>query len=182
VAESAGDEGQWVWALTQVWLGTVALLEGDPDGAVAAIGLGLDSARRRGDRLSMYIALYNLSQVAETRGDHRRARLHLEEGVRLSVETGDVANLAYCLDALAAVDFAVGAHHRVPVLIGAAQGIREGMSSRSYGYYRPDEDALQRAVDGARSRLGADVYDDALDAGRAMEPRQAADLALSSSS
>ncbi len=56
---------------------------------------------------------------------------HLDEGMRLSLKTGDHANLAYFLDAMAVLEAAEGIHARVPLLLGAAQGIREvGRSPR----------------------------------------------------
>jgi predicted ATPase/DNA-binding XRE family transcriptional regulator len=177
-AEAGGPAGEWTAGLARIWLGTVDLLDGDPDQAVAQIELGLASARRRGDRLSTYIALYNLSQVELTRGRHAEARRHLEEGVRLSLETGDLANLAYLLDATAVLEAADGTHSRVPLLVGAAQAIREGIGAHGYGYYRPDPDALASACAEAGRRLGSDRYDDAVDVGRAMEPDEAAGLAL----
>lgn len=178
LAAEGGDESEWTWALAHIWLGTVALLLGDADEAVRRIESGLASARRRGDRLASYIALYNLFQVELARGEHARARRHLEEGLRLSTETGDQANLAYLLDALATIEAAEGIVSRVPLLLGAAQGIRETIGSRGYGYYRPDPDVLAAAEAAARQRLGTDRYDDALDAGRALAPEQAARLAL----
>ena len=180
-AEAAGDEGEWTWALSWVWDGTIALLEGDPDRAVDHVERGLASARRRGDRLSSYIALYNLSQVEMARGRHDRAREHLEEGTRLSLETGDLANLAYLLDAMAVLEAATGAHSRGPLLVGAARGIREAVGSAGYGYSRPDPAALAGAEEEARGHLGRDRYDDALDLGRGMAPERAAALALGGS-
>ena len=95
------------------------------------------------------------------------------------METGDQANLAYLLDALAVIEAAEGALSRVPLLLGAAQAIREGIGSRGYGYYRPDPEAVAAAAADARgSGSGADRYDDALDAGRALAPDDAARLAL----
>ncbi len=178
LAEQCGVGGEWTWALSWIWHGTVAFLQGDYESAVDRIERGLASARRRGDRLSMYIALYNLSQVELARGCKDRARLHLEEGMRLSLETGDHANLAYLLDASAILEVAEGIHARVPLLLGAAQGIREAIGSRGYGYYRPDPEQRAAAADEARSRLGADRYDDALDLGRGLAAEEAAALAL----
>ncbi len=177
-AEAGGADGEWTAGLSLIWLGTVALLNGDPDGAVEHIERGLVLARRRGDRLSVYIALYNLSQVELTRRANDRARRHLEEGMRLSLETGDLANLAYLLDATAVLEAADGTHARVPLLLGAAQGIRETIGSRGYGYYRPDPDAMAAAEAEARSHLGSDRYDDALDVGRGRRPEEAVALAL----
>ena len=71
-----------------------------------------------------------------------------------------------------------GAHARVPLLLGAAQAIREQLGSFGYGYYRPDPDATAQAVEQARAHLGADRYDDALDVGRGLDPDRAAGLSL----
>lgn len=167
-AEAAGPEVEWTWALAHIWQGTVALLGGDADEAVRLIEEGLRSARRRDDRLTSYIALYNLFQVELGRGDHDAARRHLEEGTRLSLETRDQANLAYLLDAGAVLAAASGQHARVPLLLGAAQAIREALGSQGYGYYKPDPDTIAAAAAEARTHLGADRYDDALDTGRGL--------------
>ena len=180
LAEAAGEEGDWIGSLVHVWLGTVTLLGGDPDRARGFIEQGLISAERRGDRLTMYIALYNLSQVAASCGDRAQARQHLVRGLRLSTETRDLANLAYLLDALAVVEAADGAHPRVPVLLGAAQGIREVIGTTGYGYYRPDEELGRQAAEQAREALGEDAFDDALDVGRAMTVEDAVSFGLGS--
>ena len=178
LAERGGADGEWTRALSLIWLGTVRLLDGDADGAVTHIELGLESARSRGDRLTSYIALYNLCQVEMSRGDLARAGQHLKEGVRLSRQTGDHANLAYLLDASAVLEAARGTHARVPVLLGAAHAIRETTGSRGYGYYRPDPAAIEAAAREAQQHLGQDRYDDALDVGRRLSPEEASDLAI----
>ena len=68
----------------------------------------------------------------------------------------------------------------MPVLLGAAQTIRETIGSRGYGYYRPDPAATERAAREAQQHLGEDGYDDALDVGRRLSPDEATDLALAS--
>ena len=112
------------------------------------------------------------------RGDLARAREHLKEGVRLSRQTGDHANLAYLLDASAVLEAARGTHARMPVLLGAAHAIRETIGSRGYGYYRPDPTAIEAAAREAQQHLGQDRYDDALDVGRRLSPEEASDLAI----
>jgi predicted ATPase/transcriptional regulator with XRE-family HTH domain len=178
IAEAAGAPGEWTAALNQIWLGTIGRLTGDLTGAVDHIDRGLASARRRGDRLTSYVALYNLAQVEVTRGRPDVARRHLADGMRMSLETGDLANLAYFLDASAVLEAAGDVHARVPLLFGAAQAIRESIGTRGYGYYRPDPEAGAKAVDEARRHLGDDRYDDALDMGRRMPPDEAVALAL----
>jgi len=177
-AVAGGADGDWTYALSWIWSGTVSLLRAEPDRAVAEIEQGLASARRRGDRLSTYIALYNLSQVELTRGRPEAASVYLREGTVLSRETSDLANLAYLLEAMAVVEGRQGTHARVPLLLGAAQAIREGLGSFGYGYYRPDPQAIVDAADQARLHLGADRYDDALDVGRGLDPDRAAALVL----
>jgi predicted ATPase/DNA-binding XRE family transcriptional regulator len=178
VDAGTGEYGAWTTALSWVWSGTVALLLGDHARAVEEISQGLASARRRGDRLSTYIALYNLSQVELARGRFAEAAQHLDEGTRLSRETSDHANLAYLLEARAVLEARQGTHARVPLLLGAAQAIREELGSFGYGYYRPDPQAISDAAAEARARLGADRYDDALDVGRGLDPGRAASLSL----
>ena len=62
----------------------------------------------------------------------------------------------------------------MPVLLGAAQVIRETIGSRGYGYYRPDPATTEGAARDARQHLGEDRYDDALDTGRGLSGTEAA--------
>ena len=171
-AEVGRHRGPVDWGLTHVWLGTVALLKGDADEAVRLVEAGLESARSREDRLSSTSRSTTLPGRVG-RGDHAAARRHLEESTRLSLETGDQANLAYLLDAGAVLAAATGQHARVPLLLGAAQAIRETLGSRGYGYYRPDPATIDAAATDARTHLGGDRYDDALDTGRGLSPTDA---------
>ena len=176
--EDQGIYGDWLRSLVHVWLGTVRLVRGDLNGAVETMRVGLESARRRGDRLTAYVALYNLSQVALALGDHRTAREHLHEGMRLTRETGDLANLVYLLEALAVVEGATGEPHRVAVLLGAADAVREVAGGQVYGYYVPDDALREAAAQSARHLLGEDVYGDSVDAGRGLTPDEAITYAL----
>ena len=144
------DDDRWLWTLCHVWLGTVTLLRGKPQEALALVDTALAAARERGDRLAIYIGLFTSAQAAIALGDTDRARTQLEEGVRLSQETGDMANLAYVLDALAVVESSAGRARRVALLLGAAQSLRENVGANVYGYYQPDESPARR-----RGRLRA---------------------------
>ncbi|TKJ34209.1 helix-turn-helix domain-containing protein [Blastococcus sp. CCUG 61487] len=180
IALSGGgmDDDGWLWTLCHVWLGTIALLRGSPQEALALVDTALTAARARGDRLATYIGLFTTAQAAIALGDVDRARAHLEEGVRLSQETGDLANLAYVLDALAVVESSTGRARRVAQLLGAAQVLREIVGSTIYGYYQPDLALRDAAAAAARATLGEDGYADALDEGRSLDPEQAVQLAL----
>lgn len=173
----AGEQGVWMTSLVHVWLGTIQLLEGDAGAGTAEVHRGLAIARVRGDRLSSYTALYNLSQAALAAGDDDAARALLIEGLVLSEQTQDLANLAHFLETMAVLESRAGRHVRVATLFGAAAAIRETVGS-VYGYYLPDRALLEAADSGARTALGQDAYDDAVDAGRGLEAASAFRLAL----
>jgi tetratricopeptide (TPR) repeat protein len=178
VADALGPEGVWVRALTEVWLCTVLAAQHDLDGAVEHAERGLASARRRGDRLTTYTALFNLAEVSLARSDYEQARRYLDEGIGLSGETRDLANLAFFLEALAVVEGAAGRPERLAALLGAAVGLRETVGWTVYGYYRPDTALRERAAAAARDALGDDRYENALDHGRSMSFAEAIAFAL----
>jgi predicted ATPase/DNA-binding SARP family transcriptional activator len=178
LCEQSGLRGQWMWTLSHVWLGTVSLLRGDTAGAAAQVELALAAARERQDPLAVYITLFTAAQVALTVGDPATARRQVEEGIRLSIDTGDMANLAYFLETLAVVDSLAAEHRRVAVLRGAAHRLRETVGANVYGYYKPDPALLADALDQARSHLGDDGFDDAFATGRRLAVDEVVDLAL----
>jgi hypothetical protein len=90
--------------------------------------------------------------------------------VRLTQETGDLANLGYLLEALSVVESGLGEMHRAALLIGAAEMVREAAGAWVYGYYKPDEALREQAAAAAQAELGDDVYGDTVDAGRSLTP------------
>lgn len=177
LCEEAGVAGEWLWTLGHVWLATVRLLLGSPQDAVPLLESALTAARRRQDPLAIYIALFTSVQVALSVGDLASARAQLDEGIALSLETGDMANLAYFLEALAVVESQEGRHERVLWLHGAAGRLRDTVGANVYGYYQPDEQLLADALTAARDALGTS-YDDAVARGRALSPESVVALAL----
>jgi predicted ATPase/DNA-binding SARP family transcriptional activator len=167
LTEEAGLAGEWLWTLAHVWQATIRLLLGFPEHAVPLLEEALAAARGRNDPLAIYIALFTSVQVAVSVGDLTTARLQLEEGLALSLDTGDMANLAYFLEALAVVESQEGDHERVAVLHGSAARLRESVGSNVYGYYQPDEQLLADAIAAARTHLGTS-YDDAVARGRSL--------------
>jgi predicted ATPase/transcriptional regulator with XRE-family HTH domain len=176
---AASDDELWLWRLAHIWLGTIRVLRGVPEQALPLVETALTSARARGDRLAIYIGLFTAAQAAIALGDVDAARRQLREGVSLSVETGDAANLVYVLEALAVVEHAQRQHRRVAVLLGAAQALRESTGGNVYGYYQPDDALREAAANAARAALGLDAYDDAVDQGRSLDLARAASFALS---
>jgi tetratricopeptide (TPR) repeat protein len=177
--DQAGEAaGRWVASLVHVWLGTVLLLRAEPAEAVVSIERGLEIARDCGDRLCTYVALYNLAQARIALGEYADARRHVEEGIALSEQTRDLANLAYLLETLAVVESRDGHVERVATLLGAAAGLREIVGADVYAYYLPDDSLRVAAEATARDALGEDAYEDAADAGRALDLDGIVDLAL----
>lgn len=167
--DRAGEAGDWIGSLVEIWRGTALLLLGDADAAATSVGRGLARARARGDRLATFIALYNLAQIAITREDHASARTHLVEGIGLSVEVGDLANLAFFVEAVAVVDSRTGTPDRVPLLLGAAEQIRDDLGSAVYAYYLPDEILRADAETAARDALGPEAFEEAFTAGAGLD-------------
>ncbi len=168
LCEDAGLTGEWLWTLSHVWLGTVELLRGDAVRAGVLVDLALDAGRRRNDPLAVYIALFTAIQVSMAQEDPDRARRQIAEGVLLSRDTGDHANLAYLLEALAVVEALTGDPARVGVLRGAAAHLRAGVGGNVYGYYRPDESLIEEAERVARDIRGDERYDADLAEGRGL--------------
>ncbi|WP_164983945.1 ATP-binding protein [Cellulomonas endophytica] len=177
-AAATGQDDAWVVPLVQVWLGTVRLLAGDPDGAVRHVEPGLRAARARGDRLATYTALYNLVQAALAQGRRQDARGHLVEGIRLSEETGDPANTAYFLESLAVVEGADGRYERVADLLGAAAALRGRAATTVYGFYLPDPALRVGAEDAAREALGPAAFASRVRAASALDAAAAVALAV----
>lgn len=178
LTEVAGLGGEWLWTLSHVWLGTVELLRGDAHRAASLVDDALAAGRRRHDPLAVYIALFTAIQVSVVRSDFGRARAQIAEGVALSQETGDHANLAYLLEALAVVESLDGAGDlsRVGLLRGAAAELRAGAGGNVYGYYRPDEALIEQASATARASRGPS-YDVDVASGRTLSVDQMVALA-----
>jgi tetratricopeptide (TPR) repeat protein len=160
----------WITSLVHGWLGTMRLLQGQPGEAVADIERGLSVSRARGDRLTTYVALYNLAQAALALDDVESARRHVQEGIALSEETRDLANLAYFVETLAVVESRSGRPDRVGLLLGAASVLREEVGADIYGYYLPDETLRASAERTARELLGDTGFEDSRSRGRTVPP------------
>ena len=177
LCEQVGNGGGWLWTLAHVWLATIRLLRGATADAERLLALALAAARERDDPLAIYITLFTSAQVALAQDDPARAREQLEEGIRLSVRTGDLANLAYFLDTLGVVEALEQEPRRVAVLHGAAVRLRETVGSNVYGYYKPDEAMLAESVAAARSALGQE-FDAAVTEGRGLPVEDLVAVAL----
>jgi len=175
---TSGGGSEQMKSAIRTQLGTVLHLQGDLDGAAAMMEEGLRVARRCGDRVNTYAALYNLAQVALARGVHDEAETLFEEGIKLSQEMRDQANLAYFLEGLAVIVGVRGETGRSARLFGAYTSLLEEVGASVYNYYKPDRSLYERTWERVRSRLGEEAFDAAWGEGREMTFEQAVAFAL----
>ena len=163
-----------------MWLGTVRLLRGDPAGAPSTPSCALAAARERQDPLAIYIGLFTGAQIALAVGDHDRARRQLDEGILLSVDTGDMANLAYFLDAVGVVEAERGAGRAgSPSSTEPPGGCGRRSAPTSTATTSRTRRCWQQAIDAAREALGDD-FAAAVAAGRRLDVPEVVSLATTS--
>jgi predicted ATPase/DNA-binding XRE family transcriptional regulator len=174
--EQSGEAGMAAQAHT--WLGTALLLSGDYEGAHSRFKLGLAAGRAIGDRLAMTNALFNLAQMALATGDCQQAQQWLREGVPLSQQMEDRANVAFICEGLAVAATVLGHHERAAQLFGAAEGLIERIGLRGHTYYQPDRQRQEQAIATLRERLGEATFADARAAGQRLSFEQIVAYAL----
>jgi tetratricopeptide (TPR) repeat protein len=149
---------EWLTGLARIWLGTLLLASGNAQDSVSVFESATEGARRRGDRLVIYVGLFNLASASLAMGDAERAEDLFRESVELSHETRDAANLAFALDGLAVVEGRRGNARRSALLLGAAEAMRQASEGRVYHYYLPDDALRERTRLHAVATLGETEY------------------------
>ena len=168
----ATDDQPTFEGLFRIALGSLALVQGDADGAVEAFEGVLRDARRQGDVFLESITLANSGWARLARGEARPdlfAR-HLE----LSLQLGNDDGIGFALEGLAACAAAAGDVERAGILLGAGETVRlrTGLvDQRSNLTYRPFVDRI------LASDAAAD-FEAARGRGRRMSRRVALDLVL----
>lgn len=160
---------EWLTGLTRIWLGTLLLASGNAHDSVAVFEGAIEGARRRSDRLVIYVGLFNLATACLALGDEDRAESLFRSSVALSHETRDAANLAFALDGLAIVEGRRGNSRRSALLLGAAEAMRQASEGRVYHYYLPDDALRQRIRLEAEATLGSKNFAAAWNAGTRMD-------------
>ena len=161
-----------------VWLGTILLLRRDAPAAPLWRSAAGWIAPRRATGWPSTSRSTTWPRPRSPKATLVAARSHLNEGIALSEQNHDLANLAYFLEALAVVESAEDGAGRVPVLLGAAQTLHETTDHKTYGYYLPDDSLRERAEQQARLALGDLAYLEAVEAGRRLDVQGSARFAL----
>jgi len=125
-ASRAGDERNMREALAM--LGWVALARKDYPQARTVIGQGLELSRRAGDARGVFYGTGNLGHVAAREGRYEEALQLLREALLIG-QHQDLQSEADGLQEVAAVAAAQRHYEQAAVLLGAAEGLREGIEA-----------------------------------------------------
>jgi predicted ATPase len=173
--EQLGDAGSASNMLND--LGVVARRQRELDRAASLFEASLARARVAGTDLGVARTLSNLGHVAADQHDFPRAIALYRESLELQAEVGDIRGTAWSLERIPALPAAWQWPEQAAQLFGAADAARDaaGLPLPPAG-----RDWYDRAVDELQSRLGAERFQAAWAAGRALPLSQAiaAGLAL----
>jgi hypothetical protein len=149
-------------------LATTLLAQDDAERAERMFEEGLASARRLKSHSLTYVALYHPAQLAMAQRDLETAASILGEAMGPSQQTKDSANLAYFVQALAAVEAFREEAERSAVLLGAADALLREVGTPVCSFYNPDPSLRDRGVSESRSVLGDAAFEETQMRGQAM--------------
>jgi tetratricopeptide (TPR) repeat protein len=155
-------------------LGIAALAVGDLDTAWEAFEGELAAYQRLGDEVFEASAHANLAEAALRRGDRVEAARHQKACLAGALELGAPGMVAFSLIVAARLTAPSGDWETATILHARAEEIlhRTGLA-----LYDDDRELSDAMLDAARAHLGDDAYAAALEAGRALELPDAAEIA-----
>jgi predicted ATPase len=165
LAESVAMGDRSGAAVTLGNLGDLAREQQDFQAARSFHEQSLAGFRELGDPWGIATALTDLGSLARDEGDFERSHALHEEGLQLFAGLGHRRGIARLLEELARSASAQGRPRRALRLGGAAAALRETIGTP---LAEPAHSKLERALEPARSRLGATESLAAWNAGRAM--------------
>jgi len=161
-ASREGDERNVREALAM--LGWVALARRDYAQARAVIGEGLELSRRAGDARGIFYGTGNLGHVAAREGSFDEALQLFRESLLIGQQQ-DLQSEADGLQEVAAVAAAQRRYEEAAVLLGAAEGLREGIEAEQEEVARG---LREETLSILRRNLEEDHFAAASERGRAM--------------
>ena len=166
----------WLESFSLTYSAYEALYAGDVDRAGDLHEQVLAMSRAHGDLWGMGIVLFDLALLRVVQGRFAESRALCGEGMALGRQFGDRRAIAWCLGVVAGADAAEGQPLRAAQLLGAMEGLLDGIGSS----VQPTYNSLvgDRLAGALQEELGTDIYGRALAAGRAMSLSQAMDCAL----
>ena len=155
-------------------LGWVALARQDYTQARAVIGQGLELSRRAGDARGIFYGTGNLGHVAAREGRFDEALQLFRESLLIGQQQ-DLQSEADGLQEVAAVAALQRRYEESAVLLGAAEGLREGIEAEQEEVARALHEETLSIL---RRGLEDDDFAAASELGRAMTLEQAVEYAL----
>jgi non-specific serine/threonine protein kinase len=153
-----------------------ALYAGDVERAGDLHERALALCRAQGEIWGMVITLFDLALLRVVQHRYAEARALCGEGIALGQRFRDQRAIAWCLGVLAGTDAAEGHPLRAARLRGAMEGLLDSIGSS----VQPTYNILigDRLFGAVQQELGADGYQQALTAGRALSLSQAIQYAI----
>ncbi len=155
-------------------LGEIARFRGDTAQAAHYLTDSLHRFEALGEKIGIAYAECSLGDLASREGDTARAALLLERALRTRTEMGDKRGVIECFEALAMAAIRSDEVRAGARLLGAAWAERETLACPAPPLTQNEHD---RALAGARTRLGAAAVDALHAEGRRLAPEQAFMLA-----
>jgi tetratricopeptide (TPR) repeat protein len=171
----APDELVILRFLQRITRGYVAFYMGDRDLSRALLEPLLAEQRRLGVPASSYV-LYFLGMVAMAEKRMDAAQAYLREALVSGRESGDLANLAVIVEAVAGLAAVLGESERAARLGGAAEALRRLIGAPLPGVEQ--RKTRDRQLAPAREALGEEAFARAWADGQAMTLEQAVEYAL----
>lgn len=173
-ARASGE--RWLEGFSLTYSAYEALYAGDVDRAGDLHEHVLALGRARGDLWGMGIVLFDLGLLRVVQHRYGEARALCCEGMTIGRRFRDRRAVAWCLGVLAAADAAEGQPARAARLLGAMEGLLDGIGSSA----QPTFNALigDRLTGALQEALGTAACQRALAAGRALSLSQAIDEAI----
>jgi len=171
----AGDKwarigGTWARADVVRALGVIAQHEGDYPRAKTLLEESLALFRETRNRRLAAQALDNLGAVARRQGDEQRARAFYQESLALRQQLRDKRGVAESLENLAGVAVDQRTFGRAATLLGAAEALREAISTPLPPAARSDYESNVHAT---QAGIGEEVFREAWTRGRRMSKEEA---------
>jgi len=158
-----------------MYQGMVAYYQRDYARAGTLLEESLPVLRKAGDHIAIVRALHTLGLVAFHQADYEGAKAHFEEGIELAIGINARLEIAQFLEGLAALACDQGQLERSCVLLGAAEQLRNTISTPLSTAEQADH---ERCLSTVRAKLDGAVFADAWAQGQAMSTEAAIAYAL----
>jgi tetratricopeptide (TPR) repeat protein len=159
-------------------LGVIAMYRDDPATAERLQLEALSVARKAQDLLIAGVALINLSDITESRGDYSRSAEYVVQSIELGRQSGDTARAVFGVEAMAELRLRLGAPRSAARLLGAAHTYRADTAQPLDEHERQAQDEI---IEQIRTVLGDVTFAVAWREGESLSLQEATEEALHSS-